>query len=401
MSIKPSVVYIKGVHSTTGYDTDSDIGFPQLELEKLFEGAIIKETADTAYDSNKKYIHYDSLNNQVAIQDAGHFNCIKNGYYSIANGINHYYTKSGDNYNYNTVPSNVNTWTGKWSFSNTIKNKDLYSISSESDRICIGDSYYKKENNNYVKQTVETYDLYKEGQQVLCDDNHKYRQTISEDENGDEIIIWEKVSDNALATTGYYLLVNETTGTNGNKIYNVKLCNLTFDSNGSTLDSLIGVLYKLDTDSSFGSSTWYIKNGNKLEKLIVNTNIVFNTNPAGNSSFYLYKDIGSYTYPNTVAAPETASLYTDSGSSIYSSFNINNFPVYETATATKISKTPHESYTIYEKTAVKINYNYSDDANSLKFIFTDKGIDGVLEACNLPDSVKKYVHLTNLEYNKN
>ena len=54
MSIKPSVVYIKGVHSTTGHDTDSDIGFPQLELEKLFEGAIIKETTDTAYDSKSK-----------------------------------------------------------------------------------------------------------------------------------------------------------------------------------------------------------------------------------------------------------------------------------------------------------------------------------------------------------
>ena len=49
-------------------------------------------------------------------------------------------------------------------------------------------------------------------------------------------------------------------------------------------------------------------------------------------------------------------------------------------------------------TAVKINYNYSGDANSLKFIFTDKDIDGVLEACNLPNDIKKYVHLTNLKY---
>ena len=51
--------------------------------------------------------------------------------------------------------------------------------------------------------------------------------------------------------------------------------------------------------------------------------------------------------------------------------------------------------------AVKVNYYYSNKASSLQFIFTDKDIDGVLEACNLPDSVKKYVHLTNLEYNKN
>ena len=51
--------------------------------------------------------------------------------------------------------------------------------------------------------------------------------------------------------------------------------------------------------------------------------------------------------------------------------------------------------------AVKVNYYYSNKASSLKFIFTDKDIDGVLKACNLPDNVKKYVHLTNLEYNKN
>ena len=573
MSIKPSVVYIKGVHSITGHDTDSDIGFPQLELEKLFEGAIIKETTDTAYDSNKKYIHYDSLNNQAAIQDTGHFNCIKNGYYSIANGINHYYTKSGDNYNYNAVPSNVNTWAGKWSFSNTIKNKDLYSISSESDRICISGNYYKKSgndyvkqdvityntyddsvyvnwnnkyigettldenfnettvwktnngtiatsgyylsidhkpngthivqllnltfdakgvysgdiifdsiyklpsdfnfqdsvtyylkngdnfeglkvnqgqctfttdpatdnnfyiyqkgadwsypnttgpeysilalnnvyvgvysdsyyeknnNNNYVKQTVKSYDLYKEGQQVLWDDNHKYNASVIDvDENFNNIYGWT-LSNGTLATSGWYLSINETSNT-----FIVKLLNCTFN-NGVLQNNFtnLGTLYKLDTDSSFGSITWYIRNDNKLEKITANTDIVFNTNPTENSSFYLYQKLKSYTYPNTVA-PETASLYTESNSLIYESFNKNNFPVYEIATATEISKTPHDSYTIYEKTAVKISYNYSSDASSLKFIFTDKDIDGVLEACNLPDSVKKYVHLTNLKYNKN
>ena len=551
MSIKPSVVYIKGVHSITGHDTDSDIGFPQLELEKLFEGAIIKETTDTAYDSNKKYIHYDSLNNQVAIQDTDHFNCIKNGYYSIANGINHYYTKSSDNYNYNTVPSNINTWAGKWSFSNTIKSKDLYSISPESDRICVNGIYYKKNGNNYVKQdvttyntyddsisvswgskyiaknkivkdpdtgerhtittwqtadaatvatsgyylsvdeqldgtyivklleltfdgkgtltdgtatgtlyklygidpqnissyyikngnkfeklninqsshtfttdpttdnnfyiyqkgagnyyeksgnsyvkqTVETYDLYKEGQQVLWDDNHKYNASVIDvDENFNNIYGWT-LSNGTLATNGWYLSINEISNT-----FIVKLLNCTFN-NGILQNNFtnLGTLYKLDTDNLFESNTWYIRNDNKLEKITANTDIVFNTNPTENSSFYLYQKLKSYTYPNTVA-PETASLYTESNSLIYESFNKNNFPVYEIATATEISKTPHDSYTIYEKTAVKINYNYSGDANSLKFIFTDKDIDGVLAACNLPNDIKKYVHLTNLEYNKN
>ena len=404
MSIKPSVVYIKGVHSITGHDTDSDIGFPQLELEKLFEGAIIKETTDTAYDSNKRYIHYDSLNNQVAIQDTGHFNCIKNGYYSIANEINHYYTKSGDNYNYNAVPSNVNTWVGKWSFSNTIKNKDLYSISLESDRICVNGIYYKKNGNNYVKQDTKIYDLYDESFQILCDDSHKYKQTVSEieDDEGitDFITTWKKVSDNTSATTGFYLLVDEIIDTNGNQIYNVKLCSLTFDTNGVGPDDLKGVIYKIEISNIDTAASNYIKNDNNLVKLELNTPIIFATNPASNEVLYVYQKLESYTYPNTVA-PETASLYTDFGSTVYKDFNIDNFPVYIIATVTGITKTWHDSYTIYEKTAVKINYNYSDDANSLKFIFTDKDIDGVLEACNLPNDIKKYVHLTNLKYNEN
>ena len=160
MSIKPSVVFIKGVHSTTGSDKTSDIGFPQLELEKLFEGAASKEVgSEDTYSSGKKYIYYDSSNSQAVIQNEGHFNCIKNGYDSIADGVNHYYTLSGNNYNYNTVP-NISSWADKWSFSNTIKDKTLYSISPESDRIYINDSYYEKSGNNYIKQSVLTYNTY-------------------------------------------------------------------------------------------------------------------------------------------------------------------------------------------------------------------------------------------------
>ena len=53
MSIKPSVVYIKGVHSTTSSDQTSDIGFPNIGLDKLFEGAILKVNYyySGAYDS--------------------------------------------------------------------------------------------------------------------------------------------------------------------------------------------------------------------------------------------------------------------------------------------------------------------------------------------------------------
>lgn len=406
MSIKPSVVCIKGVHSITGPDKTSDIGFPQLELEKLFDGAMIVETADTTYDSSKQYIYYDS-NSQTVIQDESHFNCIKNGYYSIANGINHYYTKNGNNYNYNAVPD-TSTWAGKWSFSNTITGKNLYSINSEIGQIFIdGDGYYKKENNDYVKQTVKTYDLYEYSNSlnpISLANNNKYTSDLDADDDGNDIIIWTSSSNiNISAIDGYYLSIDDVQDTNGNKTYNVKLCYLTFDANGvATSGDPKGFLYKLDISSLDTSIDYYIKNGNNLVKLEPDTSITFATNPADSEILYVYQKLGSYTYPNTIA-PETASLYTDSGSSVYKDFNIDNFPLYTIATVTEISKTQHNSYTIYEKSAVKINYNYSIDANSLKFVFTDKTISEVLNACGFLNNIglEKYVHLTNLEYKKN
>ena len=393
--IKPSVVFIKGVHSITGHDTASDIGFPQLELEKLFEGATIKVTADTAYDSSKQYIYYDSLNNSVAIQDAGHFNCIKNGYYSIANGINHYYTKSGNNYNYNAVPSNVNTWAGKWSFSNTIKSKDLYSIDQEAERICVDNTYYKKNGNNYVKQDVLTYNTYDDNISVRWDSKYIAKtRTIEDPDTGDEIDItsW-KTESGTIATSGYYLSVDK----KPDNTYIVQFLKLTFNEAGVLSDSIItDALYKLYDIDPQNTNYYYIKNGNKLEELNVNqSSHTFTTNPTTDNNFYIYQRGTDWSYPNT-EDPEYYIFTTQDGTYI-----TGEFPLYTNAAIIGIAKTSHDSYTIYEKTAVKINYNYSGDANSLKFIFTDKDIDGVLEACNLPNDIKKYVHLTNLRYNKN
>ena len=397
MSIKPSVVYIKGVHSTTGSDKTSDIGFPNIGLDKLFEGAILKEYTGN-YDPSKEYV-YKSTTSNVAIENEYHFNCIKNGYDSIADGIDHYYTLDGNNYIYNTA--DTSTWEGKWALSNAINGKELYSISSEKARICIGDNYYEKENNNYVKQTVKSYDLYKEGLQVLWDDNHKYIQKLEiiDTEDGElEVFTWK--ANNTLATSGYYLSIDE----KADGTFIVKLLNCTF-INGILQDNFTNLeaLYKLDTNNSFESITWYIRNDNKLEKITANTDIIFNTNPAEIPSFYLYQKLEPYKYPNTVAAPETASLYTDYSNSVYNDFNIINFPTYEAATATKISKTPHESYTVYEKAAITVNYFYSKSYDSLQLVFTNKTIPDVLKACDLPDNIglEKYIHLTNLEYNKN
>ena len=395
MSIKPSVVFIKGVHSITGHDTDSDIGFPQLELEKLFEGVTIKETTDTAYDSNKKYIHYDSLNNQVAIQDTGHFNCIKNGYYSIANGINHYYTKNGNNYNYNAVPSDINTWAGKWSFSNTIKNKDLYSIDQELERICVGNNtYYKKNGNNYVKQDVLTYNTYDDNISVSWSSKYTAKNKIVKDPVTGErhtITTWQ-TTDNTVATSGYYLSVDK----KPDDTYIIQFLNLTFDEMGALSYNLItDALYKLYGIDPQSLNSYYIKNGNKFEKLNINqSSHTFTTDPTTDNSFYIYQRGADWSYPNT-EDPEYYIFTTQDGTYV-----TGEFPLYTNATITGITKTWHDSYTIYEKTAVKINYNYSGDANSLKFIFTDKDIDGVLEACNLPNDIKKYVHFTNLKYNR-
>ena len=373
----------------------------------ITEGTIIKVTADETYNSNKQYTHYNSSNNRIVIQDTDHFNCIKNGYYSIANGINHYYTKSGDNYNYNAVPSNVNTWVGKWSFSNTIKDKTLYSISpesdricvngiysisSEADRICIGNTYYKKSGNNYIEQDVTTYNTYDDSIYVSWNNEYLGETTLDET-TFKNITVW-KTKSGTIATSGYYLSIDE----KSNGTYIVQLLNLTFDAKGVySGDIIFDGLYKLPSDFNFQDSViYYLKNGNNFEGLKVNQGqCTFTTFPTTDHSFYIYQKGADWSYPNTTG-PEYSILTGTDG--IYDS---NSFPLYTNATIAGITKTWHKSYTIYEKTAVKINYNYSGDANSLKFIFTDKNIDGVLEACNLPDSVKKYVHLTNLKYNEN
>ena len=391
MSIKPSVVYIKGVHSITGSDQTSDIGFPQLELEKLFEGAILKEyTGD--YDPSKKYV-YKSTTSNVAIKNEYHFNCIKNGYDSIADGIDHYYTLNNNNYIYNTA--DTSTWESKWALSKAINGKELYSISSEADRIRIGDNYYEKNVNDYIKQDILTYNTYNNILQVSWDESNKYiaKNEFSEDSNGDEIIIttWQTNS-KVLAKTGQYLSIDK----NIDSTYIIKLLNLTFNEGVLTDGTVNGTLYKLSNINFQSNESYYVKNSNNFKELKVNQGqCTFTTDPTTDNNFYIYQKGADWSYPNT-EDPEYYIFTTQDGTYV-----TGDFPLYTNAAITGITKTWHNSYTIYEKTAVKINYNYRGDANSLKFIFTDKDIDGVLTACNLPNDIKKYVHLTNLEYNKN
>ena len=289
---------------------------------------------------------------------------------------------------------------GKWALSNAINGKELYSISSEADRICIGDNYYEKNNNDYIKQDILTYNTYNKGLQVDWGEDNKYTGKSDLDENLNIVTVW-KTNNNIIALSGYYLSIDE----QPNGTYIVQLFNLTFNngvlSNSITADKL----YKLSGNFNFqDNKAYYIKNGNNFEELKVNQGqCIFTADPANpaDNNFYIYQKGADWSYPN-IEGPEYFILAgTDS---VYkSTYNSNSFPLYVKATASIIDKTSHDSHTIFEKTAVKVSYYYSNEASSLQFVFTDKDIDGVITACGLPDSIglEKYIHLTNLEYNKN
>ena len=322
------------------------------------EGRVIpvKASFDVGFPENANYLYTNELGTAFKGISETKVNASDNlitsyAVYNALANVNNTANNLLDNVDYlknivesSLLPANITGWNsstypviiqGITEFAVEPLSADYYPITPEVDRAYINNGYYKKENNDYVKQTVKSYNLYEKGPQVLWDNNHKYIQSleiIDTDDGEVEVYTW-KANNTTLATSGYYLSVDE----KPNGTYIVKLLNCTF-INGILQDNFtnLEILYKLDTNSSFGSITWYIQNGNKLEKLIANTDIVFNTNPAEIPSFYLYQNIASYNYPNTVAAPESASLYTESGSSIYNSFNINTFPLYteiETMTA--------------------------------------------------------------------
>lgn len=269
MSIKPSVVYIKGVHDIADPNpsTAPDIGFPNIGLDKLFEGAILKEyTGD--YDPSKEYVYKSTSN--VAIENEYHFNCIKNGYDSIAD-VDHYYILNGNNYIYNTA--DTSTWEGKWTLSNAIKNKDLYSIDSEADRIRIDDNYYEKNGNDYIKQDILTYNTYNNILQVSWNESNKYiakDKIIKDPDTGERqtVTLWQTSSDQP-ATSGYYLNIDEIS----NSTYIVQLLSLTFDEGILSSGTASGTLYKLSSDFNFQDNvSYYIKNNNSFEELRINQN---------------------------------------------------------------------------------------------------------------------------------
>ena len=359
----------------------------------------------TSYAVYNALANVNNSFNDVNIFVNNGFNNVNNSFNNVNNTANNLL----DNVDYlknivesSLLPANITGWSsstypviiqGITEFAVEPLSADYYPITPEADRICLSGNYYEKSGNNYVKQdiTPTTYNTYDDS--VYVDWNNEYLGETTLDENFHNVTVW-KTKSGTIATSGYYLSIDK----KPNGTYIVQLLNLTFDAKGVySGDIIFDGLYKLPSDFNFQDSvTYYLKNGNNFEGLKVNQGqCTFTTFPITDKNFYIYQKGADWSYPNTTGPQYSVLTGTDG---IYDS---NSFPLYTNATITGITKTWHDLYTIYEKTAVKINYNYSGDANSLKFIFTDKDIDGVLEACSLPDDIKKYVHLTNLKYNEN
>ena len=371
MSIKPSVVYIKGVHSITGHDTGSDIGFPQLGLERLFEGATIKEYTGN-YDPNKKFIYKENSYNKN-IESSAQFTCLKDGYSVLPASVQEYFYKNGNNYVKHIVPD-ISIWENRLSESNFIKNKIIYTINNPDSwtYVKIDNGYYDRTSSGYDKKTVNTYHCY---DIIEVDLEHEYKLTIDFETYDSS---WS-VTNNGALQDGFFIYKD------GNSI--ISLGYIKFGENSQILEGdtrgRTTKIYRIN----YGS--FYIIESGKMKK-VENVGDLYTTDDG-----QIYNYVSNYTYPNT--SPYQADVICDSSDQIIT----NTFNLYkELATPTVISPISYEQVIIYEKTAVKINYNYSGDANSLKFIFTDKAIDGVLEACGLDSSLGKYVHLTNLEYNR-
>lgn len=371
MSIKPSVVFIKGVHSTTGHDTDSDIGFPNIGLDKLFEGAIIKEYTGN-YDPNKKFIYKENFYNKN-IESSVQFTCLRDGYSIPPANVQEYFYKNGNNYVKHIVPD-LNAWENKLNESNFIKDKIIYTISNPNSwtYVKIDSDYYDCTNSGYDKKTVNTYHCYD-----IIEVDLKY-EYISKFDVDIGKFIWSVTNDGILQD-GFFIYKN---GTTIKSLGYIKFDTDFQISEGSTYGESAKI-YRINYNSSF-----YIIESGKIKK-VENIGDLYTTDDG-----QIYNYVSNYTYPNT-SSYQADVICDSSGQIITNTFNLYK----ELATPTIISLVPYDQVIIYEKTAVKVNYYYSNEASSLQFVFTDKDIDGVITACGLPDSVKKYVHLTNLKYN--
>lgn len=331
-----------------------DVGFPE-NANYLFTdhaGTAFAGTAATEVGISSNLITAHAVKNAIdnvtadvnnsfnIINDA--LNDVDSWMNNIENDVNNTANNLFDNIDYlknivesSLLPANITGWDsssypvilqGITEFAVEPLSADYYLISPEADGVRFNGNYYKKNGNNYVKQSVTTYNTYNNILQVLWDDNHKYKKKTIFDDNFNPITVW--TSGNNPAVSGYYLSTDEIQDTSGNKTYNVKLCNLTFNANGvATSGDLTGTLYKLPSDFNFQDSvTYYLKNSNNFEGLKVNQGqCTFTTNPATDNNFYIYQKGADWSYPNTTGPEYPILAINNVYDTVYSA---SSFPLY-------------------------------------------------------------------------
>ena len=153
--------------------------------------------------------------------------------------------------------------------------------------------------------------------QVSWDESNKYtakNKIVKDPVTGERYTIttWQ-TADNTVATSGYYLSVDEQLDVT----YIVKLLKLTFDEKGTVTNGTVnGTLYKLPSDFSFqDSESYYVKNSNNFEELKVNQGqCIFTADPTTDKNFYIYQ---KGIEPWTSAPPLPRLVYYDSGTKWY------------------------------------------------------------------------------------
>ena len=333
-----------------GYDSEGrvipihaafDVGFPE-NANYLYTdqyGTAFPGIAETEVNASDNLITSYAVYNALANVNNS-FNAVNNTANNLLDNVD--YLKNI--VESSLLPANINGWDsstypviiqGITEFVVEPLSADYYLISPELDRAYISGNYYKKENNDYVKQGIVTYNTYDDSISVDWSESNKYvaKNEFSEDVNGDEIVIttWQ-TNNKVLATTGYYLSIDK----NIDGTYIVKLLNLTFNEKGVLTNGTVnGTLYKLPSDFNFQDSVfYYLKNGNNFEGLKVNQGqCTFTTNPTTDNNFYIYQKGADWSYPNTTGPQYSVLARNNVYAGVYST---SSFPLYteiETMTA--------------------------------------------------------------------
>ena len=313
-----------------------DVSFPE-NANYLFtdqHGTAFPGTAETKVNASDNLITSYAVYNAIANVNNG-FNAVNNTANNLLDNVD--YLKNI--VESSLLPANINGWysstypviiQGITEFAVEPLSADYYPITPEENRIRIGGNYYEKNANNYVKQDILTYNTYDNS--IYVNWNNEYLGEGHLDESTFETIIIWKTNSGTIATSGYYLSIDE----KPNSTYIVQLLNLTFNAAGVYSGNIIfDALYKLPSNFNFqANKTYYIKNGNNFEGLKVNQGqCIFTADPSTNNNFYIYQKGADWSYPNTTGPGYSILAINNVYADVYSA---SSFPLYteiETMTA--------------------------------------------------------------------